>query len=58
MRLNKSTGLLIAGIGAAVAGLGSMIGGRFGSMIKGFGAAHIALGILDNFRSMVKKKID
>lgn len=56
MQLKNSTGLLIAGIGAAVTGLGTLIGGRAGSMVKGFGIAHIALGMLNHFKPRIRKQ--
>ncbi|SFG71645.1 hypothetical protein SAMN05660649_02480 [Desulfotomaculum arcticum] len=40
--------------GAAVAGLGRVIGGTLGAGITGFGLAHVARGVLDQFRPSVK----
>jgi hypothetical protein len=42
---------IVSGIGAAVTGIGAMMGGRLGAGIAGFGLAHVILGIADNFRS-------
>ena len=57
MQLKTSTGIWIAGIGAAVTGIGTLIGGRTGSVITGFGLAHVALGVLDNFRPVINKNL-
>jgi|GEM_PF-221692 hypothetical protein len=49
MRKNKIS-WVIAGLGAAVTGIGSLVRGPLGSGLKGFGLAHILLGTLDMFR--------
>jgi len=51
-RKNKATttSKAVMGIGAMVAGLGRLVGGRIGDSITGFGLAHIVLGALDMFR--------
>ncbi|SFR10465.1 hypothetical protein [Desulfoscipio geothermicus] len=48
------TSWIILGTGAAVAGLGRLVGGSLGAGITGFGLAHVALGILDQFRPSVR----
>lgn len=49
-RNNK--GLYIAGVGAAVSGVGALVRrrSRLGNGMVGFGLAHIALGLLDTLR--------
>lgn len=46
------TGLFIAGLGAAVSGIGALMSrrSRLGAGILGFGLAHIALGLIDSMR--------
>ncbi|TYP59846.1 hypothetical protein [Thermosediminibacter litoriperuensis] len=46
---------VVTGVGAVVAGVGTMVGGTLGAGIIGFGLAHIVLGILDMFRSTVRQ---
>lgn len=51
----KKTSWIVAGLGAAVTGLGAKaFKGRFGAGIVGFGLAHIALGLLDMMRPAVR----
>jgi len=48
---DKTTGLIVAGLGAAVAGAGLLMKkGRTKDGIVGFGLAHIVLGTLDMVR--------
>jgi hypothetical protein len=49
-----TTAWVVTGLGAAVAGLGRLIGGNLGAGITGFGLAHIVLGQLDRLRSNVR----
>jgi len=49
-----TTSWTVLATGAAVTGLGRVIGGTLGAGITGFGLAHIALGVLDQFRPSVK----
>lgn len=49
MRKN-TTSLVVTGIGAAVTGVGALVGGSLGAGIAGFGLAHVMLGVLDNYR--------
>lgn len=51
----NTTSWIVTGVGAAVTGVGAMVGGPFGAGITGFGLAHVVLGVLDNFRPTVKK---
>jgi uncharacterized membrane protein YhhN len=49
---DKTTGLIVAGLGAAVAGAGLLMRrGRIKDGVVGFGLAHIVLGALDMIRS-------
>lgn len=50
----STTSWTVLATGAAVTGLGRVIGGTLGAGITGFGLAHIALGVLDQFRPSVK----
>jgi len=50
----NSTSWAIVATGAAVTGLGRIVGGNLGAGITGFGLAHVALGILDQFRPSVR----
>ncbi len=49
---HQNTGLIVAGLGAAVSGLGAVLArkNKFGAGILGFGLAHVALGLLDSRR--------
>jgi len=47
----NTTGLVVAGLGLLVTGIGKMLGGRLGDTLSGFGMAHILLGILDSIRN-------
>ncbi len=51
-----TTGLVVAGIGAAVSAVGAtlMKKSRFGAGMLGFGLAHVALGLLDGVRPSVR----
>lgn len=49
-----TTSLTVAGVGAAVTGVGRLIGGPLGAGITGFGLAHVALGLLDMARPSVR----
>ncbi|MCR4441717.1 MAG: hypothetical protein QHH10_06185 [Peptococcaceae bacterium] len=51
-----TTGWAVTGVGAAVTGIGALVGGTLGAGIAGFGLAHVVLGILDNFRPIVRKR--
>jgi hypothetical protein len=46
----NTTGLVLTGLGAAVTGIGAVVGGAIGAGITGFGVAHVVLGTLDMFR--------
>ncbi|MFA7467279.1 MAG: hypothetical protein WCY82_03325 [Desulfotomaculaceae bacterium] len=50
-----STSWTVLGLGAGVTLLGRMIGGNLGAGVTGFGLAHVALGVLDQFRPSVQK---
>lgn len=50
----STTSWVVLGTGAVVAGLGRVVGGSLGAGITGFGIAHVALGILDQFRPSVR----
>lgn len=49
-----TTGWVVTGVGAAVTGIGTIVGGRLGAGIAGFGLAHVVLGIMDNFRPSIR----
>lgn len=55
---DRTTDWIVAGIGAAVSGIGYAMRrskrSRLGTGILGFGLAHVVLGVLDQFRSRVK----
>lgn len=51
----NTTSWIVTGVGAAVTGMGAMVGGAVGAGISGFGLAHVVLGVLDNFRPTVRK---
>lgn len=55
MAKSSTTSFAVAGTGAVVTGIGRMVGGRLGSLISGFGLAHVALGLLDLTRPTVRK---
>lgn len=50
-----TTSWTILGVGAGVAILGKMVGGTLGAGVTGFGLAHMALGVLDQFRPSVRR---
>lgn len=54
MQNNNTTGWVVSGVGAAVTGLGLIVGGRVGAGISGFGMAHVVLGVLDHYRTTVR----
>ncbi len=54
MNKNK-TSYIVTGLGAAVTGVGAVIGGSVGAGIAGFGLAHVVLGVLDNFRPTTRR---
>ncbi len=51
----NTTSWAVLGVGAAVAGLGRLVGGSLGAGITGFGLAHVVLGMLDQFRPSVRQ---
>ena len=51
---STTTSWAVLATGAAVTGLGRIVGGTLGAGITGFGLAHVALGFLDQFRPSVK----
>lgn len=51
----NTTGWVVTGLGAAVTGIGALVGGRLGAGIAGFGLAHVVLGVLDNFRPTIRE---
>lgn len=55
MAKSSTTSFAVAGTGAVVTGIGRMVGGRLGSLISGFGLAHVALGLLDLTRPTVRR---
>lgn len=55
MEGRNTTGLMVAGLGVVVTGIGRVVGGRLGAGISGFGLAHVALGILDMLRPTVRE---
>lgn len=46
----KPTGLVVAGLGILLTGIGRMVGGKMGDNLSGFGIAHVMLGVLDTLR--------
>lgn len=50
-----TTSWAVLGLGAGVTLLGRMMGGSLGAGITGFGLAHVALGVLDQFRPSIRK---
>ncbi|MFZ7103148.1 MAG: asparagine synthase [Peptococcaceae bacterium] len=44
MQKNKKSNLAFTGVGAAVTGVGALVGGSLGAGIMGFGLAHVVLG--------------
>lgn len=50
-----TTSWTVLGVGAGVALLGRLMGGSLGAGMTGFGLAHVALGVLDQFRPSVRK---
>lgn len=51
-----STGLVVAGVGTVVSGLGAAkLKEKWGAGVLGFGLAHILLGLLDLARPSVRK---
>jgi len=50
-----STSWTVLGLGAGVTLLGRAIGGNLGAGVTGFGLAHVALGVLDQFRPSVRR---
>lgn len=46
----NTTGWVLTGLGAAVTGIGAIVGGPVGAGMTGFGVAHVVLGTLDMFR--------
>lgn len=55
MHKRNTTSYVVTGLGAAVTGVGALLGGAVGAGIAGFGIAHLVLGVLDNFRPTVRK---
>jgi len=51
----NTTSWAVLGTGTAVTLIGRMVGGSLGAGITGFGLAHVALGILDQFRPSVRR---
>lgn len=49
-----STGKMIIGLGALLAGMGRLVGGRAGDGITGFGLASMMLGALNIFRPRLR----
>lgn len=50
MNKKNTTSYIVTGVGAAVTGVGAILGGNLGAGVAGFGLAHVVLGVLDNFR--------
>ncbi len=50
----NTTSWIVTGVGAAVTGVGAMLGGNLGAGVAGFGIAHVVLGMLDNFRPTIR----
>jgi len=48
MRKSKKSNMAFTGVGAAVTGIGALVGGSLGAGIAGFGLAHIVLGTIAN----------
>lgn len=52
-----TTSWTLIAVGALVSGIGySLLPGRFGAGLLGFGLAHIMLGILDMFREAARNR--
>lgn len=51
----NTTSWAVLGLGAGVTLLGRVVGGNIGAGITGFGLAHVALGLLDQFRPSVRR---
>ncbi|MBF7082891.1 hypothetical protein IT084_07880 [Desulfallas sp. Bu1-1] len=51
----NATSWAVLGTGAVVTAVGRLVGGSLGAGITGFGLAHMALGILDQFRPSVRR---
>lgn len=51
----NTTSWVVTGVGAAVTGVGALVGGSLGAGIAGFGLAHVVLGVLDNFRPTLRR---
>jgi hypothetical protein len=49
-----STGRMIIGLGALLAGMGRLVGGRAGDSITGFGLASMVLGALNLLRPRLR----
>lgn len=54
MQKGNKTGLAMAGAGLFIAGVGRVVGGTMGAGITGFGLAHVAMGMMDMFKPLVK----
>lgn len=50
----NTTSWVVTGLGVTVTGIGALVGGRLGAGIAGFGLAHVVLGVLDNFRPLIR----
>jgi hypothetical protein len=52
----STTGLVVAGVGTAVSGLGAaLLKKKWGLGILGFGLAHVVLGLLDMARPTIRQ---
>lgn len=51
----NTTSWVVTGVGAAVTGVGALVGGSLGAGIAGFGLAHVVLGVLDSFRPTLRR---
>ncbi len=46
----------VTGVGAAVTGLGALVGGPLGAGVAGFGLANVVLGLLSGADTMKRRK--
>jgi hypothetical protein len=57
LKKDNRTGMAVAGMGLVITGLGRMVGGTVGAGITGFGLAHVALGVTDMFKPLLRKQL-